>query len=248
MHSLGLSSAPGVDWNPLGASTGSVDRSSGSGFGALYSQLQGEVQQFIETGDAAGASSGQAPALSAEGQWRVLQQQASPSTGAPTEGADPADQQAFVERMTPLAQSAAAQLGVAPEVLVAHAALESGWGRHPIRRADGSDSNNLFGVKAQGAWTGEVAEADTTEYSGGRTRAERAEFRAYGGPAQSFDDLANLLSANPRYGAALGTGGDALAYGHALQSGGYATDPAYAEKLARIAARLQAAKVPRSQP
>jgi len=247
MRSPGLLTAPGADWNPLGVSNVAAGPSAGSGFGTLYSQLQGEVQQFIETGGG-DAAAVRTPALSADGQWRLLQQQGFPASGAPSEGADPADQQAFVERMTPLAQPAAAQLGVAPDVLVAQAALESGWGRHPIRRADGSDSNNLFGLKAQGAWTGEVAVAGTTEFDGGQPHGERAGFRAYSAPAQSFQDLASLLAGNPRFGAALGTGADALAYGHALQQGGYATDPAYADKLARVANQLQAAKPRRAQP
>lgn len=153
--------------------------------------------------------------------------------------ATPAQQQAFVNEVLPLARQAAERLGVAPEVLTAQAALETGWGRSPIRRSDGSSSHNFFGIKAGGAWSGEVTVATTTEVEAGQAVARDASFRAYASPAQSFQDLASLIGGSQRYQAALGTGADARAYGQALQRGGYATDPAYADKLARVAARIQ---------
>jgi len=236
MRSLETFGVPGASWNPVG-SQGSIAPQGAGGFGALYGQLQSEVRQFIEQGS--GAAAGPAAAtLSPEGQWQNLQALRQ-GAGVDT-SATPAEQQAFVDTMTPLAQQAADQLGVAPEVLVAHAALESGWGRKPIRRGDGSDSNNLFGIKAGGGWSGEVAQAGTTEFTAGQAHAESASFRAYADPAQSFQDLAQLLGGNARYRAALGTGSDAQAYAQALQRGGYATDPAYADKLAQVARTVQA--------
>ncbi len=195
----------------------------GADFGALYRQLDGEVRRFIEQGGPAAVSAPrprQAPAADA----------------APLDE----DRQAFLQRIAPLAQDAAARLGVAPEVLSAQAALESGWGRQPLRGADGSDSHNLFGIKATGGWRGDVVRSATTEYEQGEAQSRTESFRAYAGPAQSFDDLARLLLTSPRYRAALGTGADAAAYGQALQQGGYATDPAYAAKLARVAAQIKA--------
>ncbi|MDH0868350.1 glucosaminidase domain-containing protein [Mitsuaria sp. GD03876] len=139
----------------------------------------------------------------------------------------------------PLARGAGAKLGVAPEVLTAQAALETGWGRSPIRAADGTSSHNYFGIKATG-WQGAVAQAMTTEVEGGQAVARHEAFRAYASPAQSFDDLARLVGTSPRYQGAVNAGGDARAYGVALQRGGYATDPAYAEKLAQVTARVNA--------
>jgi len=231
MRNPGVMSAPGADWNPLGSS----ERVAGQGgagagaFGGLYRQLQGEVMHFIQDGSGMTAM----PSLSAEGRWRAAQNRAVADV-APT-----AAQQAFVDAMTPLAQDAASQLGVAPEVLVAHAALETGWGQQPIRRTDGSDSHNLFGIKASSGWAGDVVASATTEYEADAPVALQARFRAYSGASQSFQDLAQLLSSQPRYRAALGAGSDALAYGQALQRGGYATDPGYAHKLAQVAAQLK---------
>jgi peptidoglycan hydrolase FlgJ len=240
------------------ASTGAVRMASASSavtggadtprFGALYQQLQREVTRYIEQGEG-GAW------LSPEGAWHRQQLQGAFSSGteasrtsgaaATASGADaasaasPAQQQAFVEQVLPLAREAAGRLGVSPEVLTAQAALETGWGRAPIRRADGASTHNFFGIKAGGSWTGEVAMAATTEVEDGTAVARQAAFRAYASPAQSFQDLASLISSSQRYQGALGTGADARAYGQALQRGGYATDPAYADKLARVAARIQ---------
>ncbi|MFG6488980.1 glycoside hydrolase family 73 protein [Roseateles sp. BYS78W] len=226
MRSLEGLGAPGAGWNPVDAVAPQVG---GGGFGALYGQLQAEVRQFIENGSGSAVT---APALSPEGLVHALRT-------APGDTASPAEQQAFADTMTPLAREAASRLGVAPEVLVAHAALESGWGRQPLRRDDGSDAHNLFGIKAGSSWRGETVQADTTEFEAGQGRAQHASFRAYEDASASFLDLARLLGSNPRYRAALGTGSDAQAYGLALQRGGYATDPAYADKLARVTQRLQ---------
>ena len=73
----------------------------------------------------------------------------------------------------------------------------------------------------------------TTEYAGGVASRENASFRAYGSYADSFRDYARLISNNPRYAAVVGQS-DATAFARGLQSAGYATDPLYADKLARI--------------
>lgn len=197
------------------------------GFGDLYRQLNVEVSRFIEQGDAAGA-------LSPQGQALRLQ---SAAVEAPS-----AEQQAWLDRIAPLADEAGRALGVAPEVLSAHAALESGWGQRPIRTEGGADSHNLFALKATPAWRGGVAEVQTTEYEAGVAQSQRAGFRSYADAGSAFRDFSQLLSGSPRYQAALGTGSDALAYGRALQQGGYATDPAYADKLARVAAQIAKGK------
>lgn len=204
----------------------------GGEFSSLYRQLHGEVSRFIESGS---GSSTTAPAatLSPEALWTQVQASSTPPDEA---------QQDFLREIAPMAEAAAQALGVAPEVLAAHAALESGWGSKPIRREDGSNSHNLFALKAGASWRGEVAEVMTTEYEQGRPEKRRESFRAYASPAQAFQDFAQLLLGNPRYQGALQTGADAQAYGQALQKGGYATDPAYADKLASVAARIKGAR------
>ncbi len=146
----------------------------------------------------------------------------------------PRSPERFVASIWSQAQDAARELGVDARALVAQAALETGWGRRTIQRADGGTANNLFGIKATG-WQGERAGAMTHEYRNGVRTTERAEFRAYASPGESFADYVRLLKQNPRYRQALESGGDVRRFANALQRAGYATDPRYADKLDAIA-------------
>jgi len=141
--------------------------------------------------------------------------------------------QDFVEQLWPQARAAAASLGVPAHFLVAQAALETGWGKSVLQCADGSSSYNLFNIKAGKGWSGKVVEAATTEYENGQpvTRTER--FRAYGSYAEALQDYASLVGQSPRYAAVRGQT-EAEGFARALQQGGYATDPAYADKLTRV--------------
>jgi flagellar protein FlgJ len=149
----------------------------------------------------------------------------------------PGSQAEFVQRHSSAAQAAQAETGIPAAFMVAQAAHESGWGRREIRNADGTPSNNLFGIKAGPGWKGAVAEVTTTEYVDGQPRKLTAKFRAYATAADSFADYARLMKTSPRYTGVLASirSGATSAEGFAqgLQRAGYATDPAYAEKLAR---------------
>lgn len=149
----------------------------------------------------------------------------------------PESPEAFIRELWPRAQGAAAELGVAPEVLVAQAALETGWGRSVSRDADGSSSHNLFNIKADRRWDGDSVNISTLEYRDGVAVRERAAFRAYGSFEESFGDYVAFLRENPRYGDALANAGDPHAFVRELQEAGYATDPNYASKIGSILAR-----------
>lgn len=143
------------------------------------------------------------------------------------------DQRSFVEKLWPQAQEAARQLGVPPHFLVAQAALETGWGKGEIRAANGQASYNLFNIKATKDWTGPTVDTVTTEYVNGVAQTSVERFRAYGSYAESFQDFVRLMQSSPRYAKVAGNT-DASSFARALQSGGYATDPAYADKLTRV--------------
>ncbi len=145
----------------------------------------------------------------------------------------------FVQRLRPHAEVAAVKLGVAPEVLLAQAALETGWGQHQMRYANGQNAHNLFGIKAGNGWSGERVAVSTLEYEDGVAVRKTEPFRAYDSYEESFLDYANLIMSNPRYGRALGAGSDAKVYFRELQKAGYATDPGYAEKLTAIYQHLK---------
>ncbi len=144
------------------------------------------------------------------------------------------DPQAFVQGLYPHATQAASVIGLEPKVLLAQAALETGWGKGMSRRPDGSPSFNVFNIKADRRWQGETVFKETTEYRQGVALNEVAKFRAYGSYAESFADYVQFLQSNPRYTEALAQTSDSASYLQALQQAGYATDPHYAKKILRI--------------
>ncbi|MFK8017255.1 MAG: glucosaminidase domain-containing protein [Gammaproteobacteria bacterium] len=150
-------------------------------------------------------------------------------------GAQSEEPASFVQRLLPHARRAAKVLGIAPQFLLAQAALETGWGKRQIQTDGGESSHNLFGIKANDSWTGDRARATTHEYEEGVASPVAADFRAYASEAESFDDYARLIGGSSRYHLALGRGRDGAAYFSALQKGGYATDPNYATKIMEIA-------------
>jgi peptidoglycan hydrolase FlgJ len=154
----------------------------------------------------------------------------SPSSSS---GEAPVSSKDFVNRVWPNAVEASRSTGIPPQFLVAHAALESGWGRSELRKKDGSTSYNLFGIKAGKNWTGATVDATTTEYVDGQAQQTVERFRAYASYEDAFRDYANTLRSNPRYGGVIGTQ-DGAEFAKGLQRGGYATDPGYADKLSRI--------------
>jgi flagellar protein FlgJ len=147
-------------------------------------------------------------------------------------------QQDFVNRMLPFARQAGQASGVPPQLMLGQAALESGWGKREIRMADGSNSFNLFGIKANASWNGKVAEVMTTEYKNGVAYKQVEKFRAYSSYAEAFQDYAGLISNNPRYADVLQQGSDVAGMAQAIQKAGYATDPKYADKLVSIMGKI----------
>jgi flagellar protein FlgJ len=145
----------------------------------------------------------------------------------------------FVRTFLPHAEAAARELGVDPQALLAQAALETGWGKSVPCNANGECSFNLFGIKATGRWNGDSVSVPTLEFEEGIPVRKAERFRAYSSAADSFQDYASLIRDNPRYENALGTGSDVAGFATALQQGGYATDPSYADKIVRIARELR---------
>jgi flagellar rod assembly protein/muramidase FlgJ len=146
--------------------------------------------------------------------------------------------QEFISQMMPHAQRVAQQTGVDPRIVIAQAALESGWGR----RAPG---NNFFGIKSHGAPGGNTFA--TTEVVNGQPIRTRDSFRAYGSMGESADGYAQFLQRNPRYRPMLQAQGlDAQI--QALGASGYATDPNYAAKIRQIASGLQLPTAPPAAP
>jgi flagellar protein FlgJ len=201
-----------------------VEMSRGRGIGlaeVLVRQLQqvGAVPAEAAATQAAGSTAAATPTVPG------------PGTAARIAGSP----EAFVERMLPAVEKAARALGVAPRALLAHAALETGWGASMPTGPDGRVSYNLFGIKATGSWQGEAVGSRTLEFVDGVAEQRVERFRAYASPEDSVADYARLLGGSSRYAGVRGTGEDVAAFADALQRGGYATDPRYARKLAAVA-------------
>ena len=159
---------------------------------------------------------------------------AASAAGAPARSGAKPTQEEFLRLHQSSASAAEAQTGIPATFMVAQAAHESGWGRHEIRNADGSSSFNLFGIKAGSGWKGKVAQVATTEVVNGQPHKVIAKFRAYSSYEESFNDYAQMMKNNPRYANVVTASNSAQGFAQGLQRAGYATDPAYAEKLTRV--------------
>ena len=142
--------------------------------------------------------------------------------------------QEFVDKLMPLAQRVAGELGVDPKVLLAQAALETGWGKHMVRDGNGDNSFNLFNIKAGRSWDGEAKAANTLEFKDGVMVKEVAKFRSYDNYEDSFKDYVSFLKGSSRYQEAINAAADPEKYLKLLQKAGYATDPIYADKISSI--------------
>jgi peptidoglycan hydrolase FlgJ len=194
------------------------------GLGALL------TRQMAARAAAGGASAAQPDDHAAPRPAAAPSPAAPPATSAPPTSMTQSAGE-FVDQVLPSIRAAAQALGLNPLVLLAQAALETGWGKRMARTADGNPSLNLFGIKADDTWVGARAAANTIEYAGGVATQRQAAFRAYGSIEESVNDFANLLKNSPRYGQAVAAGPDAQAYVDGIGRSGYATDPEYAAKL-----------------
>jgi peptidoglycan hydrolase FlgJ len=138
--------------------------------------------------------------------------------------------ESFKDKMANFAASASQATGIPAHFLLAQAGLESGWGKHQPLTANGNPSYNLFGIKAGPNWNGPTVKATTTEVVNGVAQKVVQTFRAYSSYGEAFHDYASLLSGSSRYAKALAAN-SAQDFSSALQKAGYATDPAYAQKI-----------------
>ena len=192
--------------------------------GGLSDMIARQLERQMTGSNAAGIAATIAAPSSAAG---------APSASAGAAKSPTPTQAEFIGKHGDAARAAQAQTGIPAEFMVAQAAHESGWGKREIRNADGSTSFNLFGIKAGANWKGATTTITTTEVVDGEARKVQARFRAYGSYEESFRDYAQLMKDNPRYAQVMNsTTADGFAKG--LQRAGYATDPAYADKLTRV--------------
>ncbi|OCP59305.1 flagellar rod assembly protein FlgJ [Vibrio parahaemolyticus] len=146
--------------------------------------------------------------------------------------------ESFVNSMKPYAEKAAKALGVEPSLLLAQAALETGWGQKVVQNARGS-SNNLFNIKADRSWQGDKVTTQTLEFHDNTPVKETAAFRSYSNYQDSFNDYVRFLNDNPRYETALQQRGDSESFIRGIHRAGYATDPTYADKVLQVKQKIE---------
>lgn len=228
---------------PLGAPNGK-----GAGFSSMYRSLSADIRDTVENGFASAMPSTLAapslPSQWSEGghAWLAAYLAGDSSASVNTSGLTPSyvgeeQRVAFLEEIAPWAQRAGEQLGTAPHIIAAHAALESNWGQQPVK-SDGHSVYNLFGIKAGKSWGGRSVNTMTTEHIDGQVVRLPQRFRAYSSYDGAFRDYTQLLKDNPRYAAALNSGDDARAFSRGLKQGGYATDTHYEDKLVKVARQI----------
>ncbi|HGF5100320.1 TPA: flagellar assembly peptidoglycan hydrolase FlgJ [Vibrio parahaemolyticus] len=146
--------------------------------------------------------------------------------------------ESFVNSMKPYAEKAAKALGVEPSLLLAQAALETGWGQKVVQNARGS-SNNLFNIKADRSWQGDKVTTQTLEFHDNTPVKETAAFRSYSNYQDSFNDYVRFLNDNPRYETALQQREDSESFIRGIHRAGYATDPTYADKVLQVKQKIE---------
>ncbi|AGN88171.1 MULTISPECIES: flagellar assembly peptidoglycan hydrolase FlgJ [Enterobacteriaceae] len=158
----------------------------------------------------------------------------------PEDGDEPltGDSKDFLAQLSLPARLASEQSGVPHHLILAQAALESGWGQRQIPRENGEPSFNIFGVKATPGWKGPTTEITTTEYENGEAVKVKAKFRVYSSYLEALSDYVGMLTRNKRY-SAVTTAATAEQGAQALQNAGYATDPNYARKLTSMIQQLK---------
>lgn len=146
--------------------------------------------------------------------------------------------QDFISKLMEPAKAASQKSGISHFLILAQAALESGWGRREILTTEGKASHNVFGIKAGKSWKGPVTNIMTTEVINGKSVKMRDNFRVYGSYQEAIADYINLLTENPRYQEVKTAQSPEIA-ARRLHQAGYATDPSYSDKLISLMSQIR---------
>jgi peptidoglycan hydrolase FlgJ len=214
------------------------------GAGGATDALSGISGQGPGMGGAAGSSEGNLAMLSALGRaYGNAAANGSLANGSgygrnsalvPAGASGDASVNGFVDKLANAAQQASSATGIPARFIIGQAALESGWGKREIKKADGTTSHNVFGIKATKDWTGKTVSTVTTEYVNGAPQRVVEKFRAYDSYEDAMSDYAGMLKSNPRYASVINSAHSAEGFAQGMQRAGYATDPHYAKKLLSI--------------
>ncbi|MFZ6753499.1 flagellar assembly peptidoglycan hydrolase FlgJ [Undibacterium sp. Dicai25W] len=190
------------------------------------------VSQALKTNDEPQGNIGNARGINSYLDNLKFEQQPVPAAKNDFSGSDRVHE--FQKKLEAHAEEASKVTGIPAKFMLGQAALETGWGKKQIKTVDGSESHNVFGMKANSSWKGKTVSAVTTEYVNGVPQRRVEKFKAYDSYGDAFKDYANMLVKNPRYENVIANSKDATSFAYGMQKAGYATDPQYANKLSQI--------------
>lgn len=131
--------------------------------------------------------------------------------------------QNYIDQYAKLAVSEMRRTGVPASITLAQGILESGNGLSKLAK----EGNNHFGIKCHEQWEGKTMYMDDD--------VQDECFRVYSNPRRSFKDHSNFLATRSRYyDLFLLDPTDYIGWAKGLKAAGYATNPAYAERLIKI--------------
>lgn len=129
----------------------------------------------------------------------------------------------YIEEFAPLAIEAQEEYGIPASITLAQGILESDNGNSRLA----TEANNHFGIKCKSDWKGGKVYHDDDE--------QDECFRAYRTAEESYEDHSVFLSTGQRYASLFDLEiTDYEGWAHGLKAAGYATNPAYAERLIKI--------------
>ncbi len=145
-------------------------------------------------------------------------------------------QQSFFNKILPAIQQVSQKNSIVTSVMLAQSILESGWGTSQLA----TNAYNIFGIKADSSWKGNTYTVQTKEVVNGKTITVEKQFRAYKSLLESISDYGSFFTSTAwrinNYASFLKATNHETALTSLLASG-YATDPAYAEKLKSLIQR-----------
>ena len=139
------------------------------------------------------------------------------------DGPDKSPQAVYIEHFATLAVEEMYRSGVPASITLAQGLLESRYGLSELA----VKGNNHFGIKCHSNWNGKKMYHDDDR------KGEC--FRMYSSPEESFRDHSDFLRYRDRYKFLFDLEPtDYKGWAHGLKKAGYATDPAYPQKLIRL--------------
>ncbi len=141
----------------------------------------------------------------------------------------------YIKKYSPVAIAEMNRTGIPASIKLAQALHESNAGASHLSL----ESNNHFGIKCKSYWQGSTYYHKDDDYNSDGSLINSC-FRAYDTPVDSYVDHSNFIVNSINYGGLVKScGNDYVAWARGLQRSGYATDPAYAEKLIKIVENYQ---------